>query len=365
MEAPDSRRRRTASTKIASTGNGQPRRAASTGAGRGTESPGATEEQPSEVAGKASTEAGMLLEEARRRLEQRAAVEAQWVAARLRSLGDQGVALAGGRPQDAPEVGDLVRRAADKLLEAADIADTLVDVIALGAIGGFLDDIGGVVRRRPGLLVLMAAAVLAAMPVARPVGAPAEGKTDEQDGSVHDQLERAAVDALLRAIWPRDVDERSRRDNRQRSAGSSKQRQVAVRPKKGKGADKEQRERGAGSVTGPLAKPARHSAKPAKKTAARAARAATGGARASLQSVTGQVGEARAAGGDEPAEVSRRSKEERETFSKVAKTAKRAGATTTPARARTRPAVETSSTKGTSAARSESARRRGPRPLEG
>ena len=169
MEASDNRRRRrTTGTEMASTDKG-PRRRAATKAGRelatsekdqsrdalqsGANQTAkvlrAPEQRAPEGAEEASALSGDLLEEARSRLEEQVAAGAERVAESLRRFGEQGVALASGRPQDAPDIGDHVRQAADKLLEAAQLADALADDVALRVIEGFLGHIGGVARRRP------------------------------------------------------------------------------------------------------------------------------------------------------------------------------------------------------------------------
>ena len=171
-----------------------------------------------------------VLQGARSLSEEKAAAAAQGAAEHLRRFAQQGVALADGRPQDAPDLADYVRHMADKLLEAADLADALAEDVPSRGTEGFLEDLQGLARHRPGLFVLSTAAALVATVGTPPARPPTEGDTREEDGPARDELEPAALDALLRALWPGDVDERLRAATLQRLAGSDQQLKKTAAP---------------------------------------------------------------------------------------------------------------------------------------
>ena len=378
MEAADNRgRRRTTGTEMASTDKGPQRRAAKeagrklatsekdqsrdalqSGANQTAKMLRAPKQRAAEGAEEASARAGDLLEEARSRLEEQVAAGAERVAENLRRFGEQGIALAGGRPQDAPDIGDHVRQAADKLLEAAQLADALADDVASGGIEGFLGHIGGVARRRPGLLVLAtAAALFAAVPTAPTARPPDGGDADEEDPA-RDRLEAAALDALLRALWPGDVDEGSAA-NRQRSAGPGRLRQLAVRPKERMGPREGRRAEAGGSVTGEQPG-STQSAKRVKKAATRAAGEVQHGVRARVQSPEGQTPVASDQVKDETAEAPPPIKAQARPSSGAGKNAKRARGTAESEPPTTTRAAKAPLAKSASAASSRPARGRAP-----
>ena len=293
-----------------------------------------------------TSDARDLLEEVRRRLEEQAAAGAQRVAENLRRFGEQGVALANGRPQDAPDIGDYVRQTADKLLQAAELADALADEVGSRRIGDLLEDIGGVARRRPGLFVLATAAALAAaVPVARTARLRAAGAPEQENAPAGDQLEPAALDALLRALWPGDVDEGSPAARQRRSVGSDHKR-------KGQPAE------AASSVTGELGQPAQQRAQLVKKRITRAAGAAVDDKpRARGHAAQGQAREPTAEGKDQRARVSasRQTKAPRKPSSAVGENARGAKGTIRSESARTTraaaPVAESGSAPSSGAAR--------------
>jgi hypothetical protein len=120
---------------------------------------GSAKQQAAEVAQQASTEARNLLEEARTRLEEQTAEGAHKLGDNLSRLGAEAVALADGRPQDAPTVQGYVRRAGTSLLDAADRAYGVSDDVRSRGIGALLTDVQTFARRRPGAFLLGTAVV--------------------------------------------------------------------------------------------------------------------------------------------------------------------------------------------------------------
>ena len=378
MEASDNRRgRRTTGTEIASNDKG-PRRRVAKEAGRQPATSGKDQSRvlqsgPNQKAkalrtpkqraagdvAEDSARAGDLLEEARSRLEKQVAAGTERVAESLRRFGEQGVALASGRPQDAPDIGDYVRQTAENLLQAAQLADALADDVAVRGIDGFLGHIGGVARRRPGLLVLATATALFGAARTAPTAGPQGEGADEED-LARDRLEAAALDALLRALWPGDVDERSPAGRGQRSAGPGRLGQLAVRPKERMEPVEGRRAEAPGSVTGERAASAQESAKPVKKTATRAAREVKHGARARVQSGKGQTPEASDQVEEETAKAQPRIKAEARPPSGAGKNAGRAKGTAKSEPARTTRAPKAPLARSASTASSGPARRRAP-----
>lgn len=144
-------------------------------------------------------------------LEEQVATRAQLVADTLRRLGEEGLALAHGRTQEAPVVGDYVRQAAEKLLDAAGRMYDLADDVQSWGLETLLEDLQDLSRRRPGL-VLVGTAVggFAAARFARAIGAPGERERQQKDRRRGNELGPAALDALLRSIWPGDIDDGQR-----------------------------------------------------------------------------------------------------------------------------------------------------------
>lgn len=156
--------------QVASTAREQGQRVASTVKEQGTqvvrstadqaaEVVGTAKEQASEVVQTASTEARNLLEETRTRLEEQTAEGAHKLGENLSRLGAEAIALADGRPHEAPTVQGYVRRAGETLLDAADRAYGLSDDVQTRGIGSVLADVQTFARRRPGVFLLGTAVV--------------------------------------------------------------------------------------------------------------------------------------------------------------------------------------------------------------
>jgi hypothetical protein len=164
--------------KVASTAKEQTARVTSTAkeqgqqvlrstAGQASEVVGTAKEQAAEVAQQASAQARNLLEETRTRVEQETAAGASKLGDNLSRLGREAVALAEGRPQEAPTVQGYVRRAGETMLDVADRAYGVSDDVRTRGIGGLLTDVQSFARRRPGVFLLgtAAAGVVAARAV--------------------------------------------------------------------------------------------------------------------------------------------------------------------------------------------------------
>ena len=296
--------------QVATSAKDQSQQALQSASMQTTEVGGATKKRASQKGAKeASARARNRLEEARSTREEHAASTAQWVAENLRRLGEQGVALANGRPQDAADIGDYVRQAADTLLEAAELVDALANDVGSRGIGGLVEDIGGVARRRPGLFVLATAAALAAaVPVADTARPRAEGDREQEGERAWDQLELAALDALLRALWPGDVDERPPGSRRRPPVVSAQKRPRAARRTERVRPGQDQLEEAELTVTGEALPSIRQRVAQIKKTTIGAAGAGKDGARGSRQSGKGRAQEATAHVGDETAEAFRQAK---------------------------------------------------------
>ena len=359
-KGPRRRAAKVAGRRLAQSEKDQSRDVLQSGANQKAKVPRAPTPRAVERAEETSTLSGELLDEVRTRLEQHVAAGAGRVAVRLRLLGEQGVALASGRPQDAPDIGDCVRQTAANVLEAAQLADALADDVASEGIEGFLGHIGGVARRRPGLLVLAtAAALFTGARTAPTAGPPGEGDADEEDPA-RDRLEAAALDALLRALWPGDVDRASPTASRQPSPGPVRLRQHADGPTERMGPLEGRRAEAPGSVTGEQAASAQPSGKRVKKTATRAAREVEGGPRSRVQPGKGQTPEPSDQVKDGTAEAPPRIKAEAMPSSAAGKNAKRARGTAKSESAKTTLAAKAPLAKSASAAPSGPARRRAP-----
>ncbi len=120
---------------------------------------GTAKQQAGEVAQQASIEARNLLEETRTRLEEQTAEGAHKLGENLSRLGTEALALAEGRPQEAPTVQGYVRRAGETLLDVADRAYGISDDVQTRGLGGVLSDVQSFARRRPGVFLLGTAVV--------------------------------------------------------------------------------------------------------------------------------------------------------------------------------------------------------------
>ena len=267
------------------------------GGSRTTEGRGAPKEPASEASEEATAEADHLREEAPSGLEERVVHGAERVADDRPGSPEQGDVLIHGWTPDASNMGNYVRQAATTLLEAAELADDLADAVVWRGMRGFVEDIQSVARRRPGLVILGAAAALFS---AVPVG-PTTGPEAQADPAP-DQLEPAALDVLLRVLWPGDADGGAPAAKRQRRAdsGSRAKRQLAVRAEEPVGPRKGLS--GEGNLTSELSDSAQQRGARIKKTATRGAKAASQAA----QSDKSQVREATAQADDASARASLR-----------------------------------------------------------
>ena len=123
---------------------------------------GTASQQAAEVAEQASAQARNLLEETRTRLEEQTVEGAHKLGTNLSRLGQEALALADGRPEEAPTVQGYVRRTGEGLLDAADRAFGVSDDVRTRGLGGVLSDVQSFARRRPGAF-LIGTAVLGVM----------------------------------------------------------------------------------------------------------------------------------------------------------------------------------------------------------
>ena len=145
--------------RVASTAKEQGQQVLRSTADQASEVVGTAKQQASEVAQQASVEARNLLEESRTRLEEQTAAGAQKLGQNLHRLGGEALALAEGRPDEAPTVQGYVKRAGETLLDAADRAYGISDDVQTRGIGGLLSDVQTFARRRPGAFLLGTAVV--------------------------------------------------------------------------------------------------------------------------------------------------------------------------------------------------------------
>lgn len=145
--------------RVASTAREQGQQVLRSTADQASEVVDTAKQQASEVAQQASAEARNLLEESRTRLEEQTAAGAQKLGQNLQRLGSEALALADGRPAEAPTVHGYVKRAGESLLDAADRAYGISDDVQSRGIGGLLSDVQTFARRRPGAFLLGTAVV--------------------------------------------------------------------------------------------------------------------------------------------------------------------------------------------------------------
>jgi len=140
--------------RVASTAKAQGQEVLRSTAGQATEVVETAKQQASQVAQQASVEARNLLDEARARVEEQTAEGATRLADGLSRLGNEAVALADGRPEDAPTLQRYAQRSGESLLDAADRAYGLSDDVRTRGIGAVLADVQTFARRRPAVFLL-------------------------------------------------------------------------------------------------------------------------------------------------------------------------------------------------------------------
>lgn len=167
--------------QVASTVKDEGQAVVRSAAQQATEVVGTAREQAAQVAGEASAQARGVLEETRTRLEEQAVTGTSRLAENLQRLGEEALALSEGRADDAVFVGEYVRRAGERLLEAADRVHGVADDVDSRGLEGVLEDVQHFARRRPGLFLLGTA--VAGFAVGRAVrSARADGAAaDQQD----------------------------------------------------------------------------------------------------------------------------------------------------------------------------------------
>ena len=116
-------------------------------------------EQADQVRGEVVDQAQTLAEEARSQLESQAHAQSRRLADALSGLGDEVLALAEGRPDEADMLLPYVSNAADAVYDVADRVYTLATDIDEQGLAAVLDDVQAFARRRPGAFLLGAAVV--------------------------------------------------------------------------------------------------------------------------------------------------------------------------------------------------------------
>jgi hypothetical protein len=111
----------------------------------------AAKDQAREVKDEVAAQARGLVDQAKTELRDQSEVQAHQVAQAIRRVGDQAVALAEGRAQDAGAVADYVRQAGGKAREVASHVEQR-------GIEGVLNDVQDFARRKPGVFLLGSAA---------------------------------------------------------------------------------------------------------------------------------------------------------------------------------------------------------------
>lgn len=140
--------------RVASTAKEQGGEVVSTAKQQASEVVDSAKQQASEVAQQASAEARNLLEEARTRVEEQTAESTAKLGENLSRLGAEALALADGRPAEAPNVQRYVRQAGERLMDAAEQAYGISDDVKSRGMGGLLTDVQSFARRRPGVFLL-------------------------------------------------------------------------------------------------------------------------------------------------------------------------------------------------------------------
>ncbi len=116
-------------------------------------------EQADQVRAEVVDQAQTLAEEARYQLESQAKAQSRRLADTLSGMGDEVLALAEGRPDDAETLRPYVSDAATAVYDAADRIYSLATDIDEQGLTAVLDDLQTFARRRPGVFLLGAAAM--------------------------------------------------------------------------------------------------------------------------------------------------------------------------------------------------------------
>jgi len=142
--------------RVASTAKRQGQEVVRSTADQASEVVGTAKQQASEVAQQASEQARNLLEETRIRLEEQTAEGAHKLGDNLSRFGAEAIALADGRPEEAPTLQRYAQRGGESLLDAADRVYGISDDVQTRGIGGLLSDVQTFARRRPGMFLATA-----------------------------------------------------------------------------------------------------------------------------------------------------------------------------------------------------------------
>ena len=125
----------------------QAQAAAETARQEGGEVVTTAEEQAVAVADEAGTQARNVVDDALEQVHDEARLQTHRAADSLHTAGGQMHALAEGRPEDAGQMDEYARQAANQVTRVADRVDEL-------GFDGIVDEVGGFARRRPGTFLL-------------------------------------------------------------------------------------------------------------------------------------------------------------------------------------------------------------------
>lgn len=166
--------------RVATTAKGQGRHLVQSAAGQANEVVGAAKEEAARVAEEAAGEARGVLEETRSSIEEQAAAGAERLADNLRRLGEQALALAEGRPEEAAMVREYVRQGGERVVGTADRVRSVADDVQSRGLGVLVEDLQHFARRRPGVFLLGTAVVgIAAGRAMRGASAQSDAPADQ------------------------------------------------------------------------------------------------------------------------------------------------------------------------------------------
>ncbi|HEX3540791.1 MAG TPA: hypothetical protein VHT75_10160 [Acidimicrobiales bacterium] len=127
---------------------------AGTAAERTQDLAGTIKQEASRVTDEVTTQVRSLTEETKSQVEAQVREAASRVGHGFYQLAEEAQALAEGRPADAPNLGEYVGRAAERLFAASDGINGLAETIDQRGIEGLVTDVQRFARRRPAAFLL-------------------------------------------------------------------------------------------------------------------------------------------------------------------------------------------------------------------
>lgn len=141
---------------------------------------GRVKEEASEVSTELFDQGKSLLGQTKTELQNRTQASAEKVVHKIRSIGDEAEALAGGNPSEAPTISRYVWDASSRCQAIADKIEEVVDDIDERGFEGPLQDLQRFARRRPAAFML--GAVVAGFGVGRILRSGSDGSDDDGSG---------------------------------------------------------------------------------------------------------------------------------------------------------------------------------------